>query len=30
MKCDNLDSGGKPIFPVGYHFDYDDTTVMIL
>jgi hypothetical protein len=28
-KCDNLDSSAKPIFPLGYHFDYDDTTVAI-
>jgi biotin carboxyl carrier protein len=27
-KCNNLDAG-KPIFPLGYHFDYDDTTVVI-
>jgi hypothetical protein len=29
VKCKNLDGGGKPIFPLGYHFDYDDTTVSI-
>src|SRR5262249_37856204 len=29
IKCDNLDNAGKPIFPLGYHFDYDDTTVSI-
>lgn len=29
VKCNNLDAGGKPIFPLGYHFDYDDTTVSI-
>ena len=29
VKCNNLDGGGKPIFPLGYHFDYDDTTVDI-
>jgi HlyD family secretion protein len=28
-KCNNLDGGGKPIFPLGYHFDYDDTTFTI-
>ncbi len=27
-KCNNLDAG-KPIFPLGYHFDYDNTTVSI-
>jgi hypothetical protein len=27
-KCNNLD-GGKAIFPPGYHFDYDDTTLLI-
>jgi hypothetical protein len=27
-KCNNL-SGGKHVFPLGYHFDYDDTTVSI-
>jgi HlyD family secretion protein len=29
VKCNNLDSNGKPIFPLGYHFDYDDTKVAI-
>jgi biotin carboxyl carrier protein len=29
VQCKNLDSGGNPIFPLGYHFDYDDTTVSI-
>jgi multidrug resistance efflux pump len=29
VKCNNLDGAGKPIFPLGYHFDYDDTTVSI-
>jgi len=28
VRCDNT-SGGHPIFPLGYHFDYDDTTVTI-
>jgi hypothetical protein len=28
-KCSNLDTGGKPILPFGYHFDFDDTTVTI-
>jgi len=26
VECNNLDSGGKPIFPPGYQFDYDNTT----
>jgi hypothetical protein len=29
VKCNNLDGSGKPIFPLGYHFAYDDTTVSI-
>jgi hypothetical protein len=29
VKCKNLASGGKAILPLGYHFDYDDTTVSI-
>jgi hypothetical protein len=29
VQCDNLDSSGNPIFPLGYKFDYDDTTVSI-
>ena len=29
VKCSNLDDGGNPIFPLGYHFDYDDTTVSV-
>ncbi|HEY4077650.1 MAG TPA: hypothetical protein VGM26_12050 [Rhizomicrobium sp.] len=29
VECNNLDAGGKPILPVGYHFDYDNTTVSI-
>jgi len=28
VKCDNLDAG-TPIFPIGYHFDYDNTTLVI-
>ena len=28
-KCSNLDGAGNPIYPLGYHFDYDDTTVVI-
>jgi hypothetical protein len=29
VKCDNIDGSGNPIFPLGYHFDYDNTTVSI-
>ena len=29
VQCNNLDASGNPIFPLGYHFDYDDTTVSI-
>jgi hypothetical protein len=29
VECSNLDDTGKPIFPLGYHFDYDDTTMSI-
>jgi hypothetical protein len=29
VQCDNLDTAGKHIFPLGYQFDYDDTTVTI-
>lgn len=29
VKCPNLDGSGNPILPLGYHFDYDDTTVSI-
>jgi hypothetical protein len=29
VKCNNLDSSGNPIFPLGYRFDYDDTTISI-
>jgi hypothetical protein len=28
-RCSNLDGGGDPIFPFGYHFDFDDTTVVV-
>jgi hypothetical protein len=28
-KCNNLDGSGNPIFPLGYHFDYDNTTITI-
>jgi len=28
-RCGNLDAGGNPILPFGYHFDFDDTTVTI-
>jgi hypothetical protein len=27
-RCNNLDGGGKPIFPLGYNFDFDDTQVL--
>jgi len=29
IRCSNLDGGGNPIFPIGYHFDYDDTDISI-
>ena len=29
VNCNNLDASANPIFPLGYHFDYDDTTVTI-
>jgi biotin carboxyl carrier protein len=29
VQCDNLDGSGNPILPLGYHFDFDDTTVSI-
>jgi biotin carboxyl carrier protein len=29
VQCDNLDGSGNPILPLGYHFDFDDTTVTI-
>ena len=29
VSCSNLDSTGNPIFACNYHFDYDDTTVII-
>ena len=29
VKCSNLDDQGNPVYPLGYHFDYDDTTVTI-
>lgn len=29
VKCNNLDASGNPIFPLGYHFDFDDTTITI-
>jgi len=29
VQCNNLDGSGNPIFPLGYQFDYDDTTVSI-
>jgi len=29
IKCKNPLSAGKPIFPLGFHFDYDNVTVTI-
>jgi hypothetical protein len=29
VKCNNIDSTGNVIFPLGYHFDFDDTTISI-
>jgi hypothetical protein len=29
VKCSNLNSSNEPIFPLGYRFDYDNTTVSI-
>ena len=29
VQCENVDDSGNHIFPLGYHFDYDDTTVSI-
>ena len=29
VQCDNLGPDGEPILPLGYHFDYDDTTMLI-
>jgi hypothetical protein len=29
VECNNLDGASNPIFPLGYHFDYDDTTISI-
>jgi biotin carboxyl carrier protein len=30
VQCANpLDGGGKPTFPIGYHFDYDNTQVTV-
>jgi hypothetical protein len=28
-KVSNLDAAGKSIFPLGYHFDYENTTIFI-
>lgn len=28
-KCNNLNIQSHPIFPLGYHFDFDDTTISI-
>jgi hypothetical protein len=29
VSCNNIDGSGNPIFPLDYHFDYDDTVVAI-
>ena len=29
VSCNNLDGSGNPIFPLHYHFDYDDTRVTV-
>jgi biotin carboxyl carrier protein len=29
VRCSNVDGAGNAIYPLGYHFDYDDTTVSI-
>lgn len=29
VNCNNLDASANPILPLGYHFDYDDTTVTV-
>jgi HlyD family secretion protein len=29
VNCNNHDSSGKPIFPLGYHFDYDNTKISV-
>jgi hypothetical protein len=29
VSCNNIDGLGNPIFPLDYHFDYDDTVVAI-
>jgi biotin carboxyl carrier protein len=29
VKCDNLDTAGKPILPLGYQFDRDNTTISL-
>ena len=29
VKCNNLDASNQPVFPLGYRFDYENTTVTI-
>jgi hypothetical protein len=29
VECDNLNEHGQPVLPLGYQFDYDDTTLSI-
>ena len=29
VQCKNLDESGNPVLPLGYEFDYDDTTVSV-
>ena len=30
VSCPNLDASGNPVLPLGYQFDYDDTTVTVV
>jgi biotin carboxyl carrier protein len=30
VSCPNLDGSGNPVLPLGYQFDYDDTTVTVV
>jgi hypothetical protein len=29
ISCTNADNNGNPVVPLGYHFDFDDTSVVI-
>ena len=29
VQCENLDESGNPVLPLGYEFDYDDTTISV-